>query len=673
MIEKNSTNSIQRPKFNGFTDYYKKRLFSFLKLNLPHLTTSEARMINKAYLTAYKAHLGVQRQGGDHEAYISHPVEVAVIIAKEMGFGPTSIAAALLHDVVEDNINYTHETISKSFNQEIALIVAGVTKITDHGDERKAGVDIENTSSQKKYFKNMLTLIPDDFRVLLIKAADRLHNMRTMDDMPENSQKIKSSENLYIYSRLAGMAGLWNIKSELEDLSFKYLYPLEYNQLVEIKEKNIEKIKKKNQDFQKKLQQLLISDYDFEISTTKRSLYSVWNKIKKYRKEFINVHNYTSTRIIIDVNSKCKNKEIKVKRKIAYDLYLQITSDYYEKDNSLRDWIIHPKQNGFSALVFDVMYNGEWQEIQIMSKKDSIIADRGWINKENAPGLVNLQKQIREDLSEIINTLDGGESTGMLHLFTPKGDIIELPKGSTILDFAFKIHTNLGLKCLGGVIDGQDMKVKRNYILQNTQVVKIIIDENITPKANWLDFVITSRARTSLKNYFKKEETIIYNTKDSKDIQNHYINRKKPFELNSSINFKLAKCCRPVYGDKAMVYKRIDNQLIIHHENCQKALTYRANDSENTTTVLWGKFEGVQTYITEIEVEGTDRIGMLKDIINAITITLEKNINKIKVENQEGFFKGHLEIYVKESKEIKEIIDNLLDIRGMISVIRKFN
>lgn len=673
MPEKNEINSAQRPKFNGFTTYYKKGLFSFLKSNLPRLTPTESRMINKAFVTAYKAHFGVKRKGGDQEAYISHPVEVAVIIAKEMGFGPTSIAAALLHDVVEDNENYTHETITKLFNQDIALIVAGVTKITNHGDEIKAEIDIENTTSQKKYFKNMLTLIPDDFRVLLIKAADRLHNMRTMDDMPENSRKIKSSENLYIYSRLAGMAGLWNIKTELEDLSFRYLYPLEYFQLVEIKEKNIEKIEKKNKEFQKKLQNLLVSDYDFEISTTKRSLYSVWNKMKKYRKEFNNIHNFTSTRIIIDVNNKCKKKEIKVKRKTAYDLYLQITTDYYEKDNSLRDWIIHPKQNGFSALVFDVMYNGEWQEIQIMSKKDSIIADRGWINKENAPGLVNLQKQIREDLSEIINTLDEGKSTSMLDLFTPKGDIIELPKGSTVLDFAFKIHTNLGLTCIGAVIDGKENKVKRNYVLQNTQVVKIIVDENITPKVNWIDFVITSKARTALKNFFKKEETVMYNQKKTKKTHNYNINRKKPFEINSSIDFKLAKCCKPVYGDKAMVYKRIDNQLIIHHENCKKALTFRANDSENTTTVVWGNFENIQTYLTEIEVEGNDRIGMLKDIINVITVTLKKNINKIKVENQEGFFKGNLEIYVKDSSEIQKIIDNLLDINGMITVVRKFN
>lgn len=673
MSEQVGTIKVQRPKFNGFTDYYKKRLFDFLKSKLPRLTTAENRMINKAYATAYDAHWGVLRKGGDKEAYISHPIDVAVIIAQEMGFGPTSITAALLHDVVEDNENYTHETIVKKFNVEIALIVAGVTKITNHGDKGVEDIDIDNISSQKQYFTNMLTLIPDDFRVLLIKVADRLHNMRTMDDMPENSRRIKSSENLYIYSRLAGMAGLWNIKKELEDRSFRYLYPDEYYQLIGIKERHIKGIEKRIKELQSKLANLLVSDYDFEITTNKCSLFNVWNKIKKERKEFVNVHNYTSIRIIIEVNNESRKKEMIVKRKIAYDLYLQITNIYHEKDNSLRDWILHPKQNGFSALIFDVMYLGEWKEIQIMSKKDSIIADKGWINSENAPGLLNLQSQIRDDLSEIINKLDEGKSTKMLHLFTPRGDLVEIQKGATVLDFAFKIHTSLGFKCIGAEIDGKDKRIKRNHVLENTQVVKIIVDDKITPKSSWLDFVITARARIALKNYFKKEKNIIVAPKEKKLKNDYKINRRKPFKINSSIDYKLATCCKPVYGDRAMVYKRNDNQLIIHHENCPKAITYRANDSENTTTVKWGEFNTIHDFITEIEVEGNDRIGMLKDIINVITVDLNKNISKIRVENNNGFFKGKIEIFVKEASEINEITKYLMQIAEMKSVTRNFS
>ncbi len=671
-MSKKKTKTVQRPKFNAFTDYYKSRLYEYLISKLPKLTEKEKQIIKKAYSTAYKAHFNIRRKGGDREAYITHPVEVAIILADEMGFGPTTIAAALLHDVVEDS-KYTIKDINDNFGKIIALIVSGVTKITDHGDKRENNIlPIINNTSQTNYFLNMLTLIPDDFRVLLIKIADRLHNMRTMEDMPKNSRKIKSSENLYIYARLAAMSGLWNIKKELEDLSFKYILPKQYFKLVAIKNQCDKKIKTNIKNFQKQLKEILISDYDFEIKTTDRSLFSIYQKINKYKKGYESIHNVYSTRIIVDVSNKDKRKEKSVKRKVAYNLYLQITDHFYQKDKSFKDWILHPRNNGFSALIFVVMFERKWLEVQILSKKDSIIADKGWINKYNAPGLKNLQTQIKEDMSELVNRLDENKSTQTYQIFTPERDVVELPKGATVLDFAFRIHTNLGLKCFGANIDEKDVKVRINHVLENNNVVKIITNDSVKPKIKWLDYVTTTKAKNAIKKYLKKK--IVKKNKSTKkfneDIDFH---PKKPLEINKNIVFKEATCCKPVLGDDAMAYRTNENKFIIHHESCNKVITIRASDSQNTTTVKWGDFPDDYRFLAEIGVKGEDRLGIMKDLIDVITVKLELNINKIKVENDLGLFKGDIQIFVKNIDVLNKTIDEIKKIDDMYDVFRKIN
>ncbi len=672
MTGKQSSIEMRKPRFRGFTDHYKKRLYAYLLTKIPKLTEKEKHLIRKAYVTAYNAHYGVVRKGGNREAYISHPVEVAIIIADEMGFGPTSIAAALLHDVVEDSDDYSAETITELFNNDISLIVAGVTKITDHGNERN-NVDINDITAQKEYFTNMLKLIPEDYRVLLTKAADRLHNMRTMQDMPENSKRIKSSENLYIYSRLAGMAGLWNIKKELEDRSFMYLYPKEYNEITSIKKRYEPTIKNKIAKLNNKLKDFINSDYDIEIQTTSRSLYSVWEKMKKHKTSFVNIHNFHSTRIIIDINNKDKKKEKLVKRKVAHNLYLQITNRYHEKDRSLRDWILTPRNNGFSALVFDVMFNGEWREIQILSKKDEVIADKGWLDKDNAPGLINLQKQIREDLSQIIDTFEGRKSAETYHFFTPKGDLIELPKGATVLDFAYSIHTDLGSHCIGAIIDGHERKVSRSHILNNTDIVQIITDERVTPKPVWLENIVTARAKIAIKTYLRKEKIVFEKEKHTDSTSEYKISRRKPFEINETIKFTLAGCCKPVFGDKAMIYKRKDGKLIVHHENCRRAIPLRATNSDDTTTVIWGEFPADRTYLTKIELEGKDTPGILHEIITVISSKMNLNMNNFFLQKENDFFTGYLEFFVHNNTKIDMVIDELQKINGILTVYRKFD
>jgi GTP pyrophosphokinase len=663
MIDKNDKYSkkIKKPRSlsNGkITEYYKKRLLVYLLGNLPPFPEEKKEMIKKAYLRAFAAHYGVFRKGGDHEPYITHPVEVALIVANEMGFGATSITAALLHDVLEDCEECNIEEMTDMFGEKVATIVDGVTKIT-----RISG---KEQSKQVETFKKMILSIPKDFRVLLIKVADRLHNMRTMDDMPDYSRRIKSSENLYLYTKIAEMAGFWEIKKELEDRSFRYLFPEEYSKIENLSKKYDSQTLEKIHNFQKILKNSIYNKLDYEIKTVSRSLYSTWQKMLEKKISYKNIHNRFSTRIVIDTPQK-------LARDFSYDFYLQITDFFYEKDRSLRDWIKKPKPNGFRALIFDVMDAGDWREIQIMSKEDDQIATRGLIKgkKMKFPGLekiaIEVEKNIDPAEGTIMDRFKDIINPSKIYVFTPKGENIELPKGATVLDMAFRIHTDLGLKCLGAKINDNEGAKSPNYVLQSSQKVEILTSDSVKPKKEWLDIVKTSRAKKSLNNYFKNTTKKDEHFNDEIEFSN-----KKPLVINDSVKFKLARCCNPIIGDKAMAYKSPNGEIIIHKENCTNAVSLRATDSANTTSVIWEHIDFQQGIWAEIEFEGFDRMGILKDIIQIITSDLEINMKKIYVENFDSIFKGKIEVYVSTVELLNETIKRIQEVENVNKAWRNY-
>ncbi|GCD77399.1 RelA/SpoT family protein [Thermaurantimonas aggregans] len=469
------------------------------------LDNADKKLIRKAFNVAMDAHKGVRRKSG--EPYILHPLEVAIIVSREIGLGPTSIACALLHDVVEDS-EYTLEDIERLFDKTIAKIIDGLTKISFVSD-----MDI---SVQAENFRKMLLTISDDIRVILIKLADRLHNMRTMDDMPAHKQLKIASETLYLYAPLAGRLGLYNIKTELEDLSLKYTEPEVYAEIErKLRETKADDTRYLTQ-FSEKIRELLKNEgLDFTIKYRTKSIYSIRKKMRKQGIPFEEVYDKFAIRIILNSSPEREKADI-------WRVYSIITSHYKPSPERFRDWISAPKSNGYESLHTTVMGpDGHWIEVQIRSKRMDDIAERGyaahWKYKEDASSDAHLEKlieKIRQLLEnpesnavEFVNDFKTNLLSDEIFIFTPKGDLKRLPAGSTPLDFAFEIHTDIGLKTLGAKVNGK--LVPLNYKLQSGDQVEIITSEKQKPKEEWLNHVVTSKAKTKIKSSLREEKRVL--------------------------------------------------------------------------------------------------------------------------------------------------------------------
>jgi GTP pyrophosphokinase len=433
------------------------------------------------------------------EAYIFHPIAVAKIVASEIGLGATGIAAALMHDVVEDT-EITVADIERMFNPKVAQLVEGLTKIS------QVQKDL-NVSMQAENFRKMLLTLNDDVRVILIKLADRLHNMQTMESMPEHKQVKIASETLYIYAPLAHRLGLYNIKSQLEDLGLKYTEPAVYNDIVskikETKEEQDAYIKDISDVLQKSLDE---EGVDYAIKGRPKSIYSIRRKMKAQNVSFDEVYDKFALRIVYKSNPHDE-------KFIAWKIYSIVTDHYRPSPSRLRDWISSPKSTGYEALHITVMGpKGRWVEIQVRSERMDEIAEKGYAAhykyKQGATeesGLdvwLNLLKEALEN-SET-NAVDFVEDFKMnpyakeIFVFTPKGEIKSLPKGATSLDFAFSIHSEIGIKTRGTRVNGK--LVPLNTELKSGDQIEIITSPNQKPTANWLDFVTTSRAKNKIRN-----------------------------------------------------------------------------------------------------------------------------------------------------------------------------
>ncbi|WP_410221148.1 RelA/SpoT family protein [Pedobacter sp.] len=478
-----------------------KRYRALLRACKPTLQKGDKKEIRKAFEMALESHKDMRRKSG--EPYIYHPIAVAQIAAEEIGLGTTSIVCALLHDVVEDT-DITLEDIEREFGKKCAKIIDGLTKIS--------GVFDTNSSLQAENFRKMLLTLADDVRVILIKLADRLHNMRTMDFMPRQKQLKIASETIYLYAPLAHRLGLYAIKSELEDLSMKYLEPDTYKFIAtQLNEKKAERnafIKAFIEPINEILaEQGLVAN----VYGRPKSIHSIWNKMKKKSIPFEEVYDLFAIRIILDSPPEREKAD-------CWKAYSIVTDLYRPNPDRLRDWVSSPKGNGYESLHTTVMGpKGQWVEVQIRTQRMNEIAEKGfaahWKYKEssNDNGLDQWIQKVRELLSNPeSNALDFLDDFKMnlfsdeIFIFTPKGALLQLPLGATALDFAFEIHTDVGARCIGAKVNHK--LVPLSHKLQNGDQVEIITSNKQSPKEDWLNIVVTAKAKSKIKSSLKEEK-----------------------------------------------------------------------------------------------------------------------------------------------------------------------
>lgn len=506
-----------------------KQYKELLKVSYRTLSREDKKLIRSAFDVAVDAHKDQRRKSG--EAYIFHPIAVARIVASEIGLDATSIAAALLHDVVEDNPNYSIDDIQQLFGEAVARIVDGLTKISSLKKDM-------NVSMQAENFRKMLLTLNDDVRVIIIKIADRLHNMQTMEAMRPDKQVKIASETLYIYAPLAHRIGLYNIKTELEDLGLKYTEPEVYNDIL-----NKMKDSKEEQDayigeISKILKTSLNKEgLNYEIKGRPKSIFSIRRKMVKQGVSFDEVYDKFAVRIIY--KSDLENEKF-----LAWKIYSIVTDHFRPNPIRLRDWISSPKSTGYEALHITVMGpKGRWVEVQIRSERMNEIAEKGYAAHFKYKQGDDKGDNLDEWISKLQEALENPESNAVdfveqfklnlyskeIFVFTPKGELKSLPKGATPLDFAFSIHTEVGMKTRGARVNGK--LVPLSHELQSGDQVEILTSESAKPNSNWLDYATTARARSKIKSSLKAETKQI--AEEGKEIL-----RRKLKQLKISLNEK---------------------------------------------------------------------------------------------------------------------------------------
>ncbi|MFN8242739.1 MAG: bifunctional (p)ppGpp synthetase/guanosine-3',5'-bis(diphosphate) 3'-pyrophosphohydrolase [Ferruginibacter sp.] len=498
--------AVNIPAYNLSAEEEKKEILrhyrALLKVLKPKLKPGDKELLRNAFEMAVEAHKTMRRKSG--EPYILHPLAVARICVEEIGLGVRSSLCALLHDTVEDT-DITLEDIRREFGNEVARIVDGLTKISNVMDT--------NTSQQAENFKKILLTLTDDPRVILIKLADRLHNMRTLDSMKREKQLKISSETVYVYAPLAHRMGLYTIKTELEDLSMKYMEPDTYRYIAQKLSDTKRERSKYINDFIRPLKEKLEKGgFDFEIYGRPKSIHSIWNKMKKKGVAFEEVYDLFAIRIIV-------NSPVEKEKEDCWKVYSLITDEYTPSPERLRDWLSNPKSNGYEALHTTVMGpQGKWVEVQIRTKRMNEIAEKGlaahWKYKEGKDDESRFDKwfqQIREALSsQDGNTIDFLQDfkTSFLaeeiYVYTPKGEVKMLPIGATALDFAFSVHTMVGSQCIGAKVNHKLVPI--SHKLRSGDQIEIITSAKQKPNTEWLNFVVTSKAKTKIKDTLKEEK-----------------------------------------------------------------------------------------------------------------------------------------------------------------------
>jgi GTP pyrophosphokinase len=720
-----------------------RRYKDLLKGTYQMLTTADKKVIRKAFDLSVEAHSSQRRKTG--EPYLFHPIAVAKIVAYEIGLGVTSIVSALLHDVVEDT-HYTLEDIEREFGETVARIVNGLTKISRLNKEQDASIQAEN-------FRKMLLTLNDDVRVILIKIADRLHNMQTMDAMPPHKQLKIASETLYIYAPLAHRLGLYNIKTELEDLGLKYTEPEVFNDIYS-------KIKESKEDQDNYIKtftgvienSLKKEGFNYTIKGRSKSIYSIRRKMRVQNVTYDEIYDKFAIRIVYKAEGEQEKFD-------AWKIYSIVTDHFQPNPTRLRDWITQPKSTGYESLHITVMGpDAHWVEVQIRSDRMDEIAEKGYAAhykyknaNEKDSGLDNWLNRLKDSLENPdVNAVDFVENFKLnlyaeeIFVFTPKGDLKAIPKDASALDFAFSIHTEIGMKCRGAKINGKLKPI--SHILKSGDQVDIITANQQKPNIRWLDFVVTARARSRIKAALKDEQKEIANegkeilarklrslklTFDEKTVHelSSFLKLKTSFDLfyrigngsienkqlkdfaaqksNAFFNFfknrikrtssapanntseeitdkydmllfgeeeeqleyKFAKCCNPIPGDKVFGFLTINEGIKVHKKDCPNAVGLQAKYAYRILQAKWIDSTR-QDFRVFLVVSGTDKFGLVNQLTKVISNNMHVNIHNLNISGNQGVFEGKITISVKNNQQLVKLINNIKKIDGIEKVKR---
>ncbi len=649
----------------------------------------ELEVIQKGFEFANEAHKSVRRRSG--EPYILHPIAVAKIAANDIGLGYKSITAALLHDVVEDT-DYTVDDIKNLFGEKIASLVNGLTKIKTLLDN---DAKENNKSLQAENFKRILLLLNDDVRVVLIKLADRLHNCRTIEYMPEYKRNKILSETMYIFIPLAHRLGLYEVKSEMENIWLRYNEPEAYNEISAKINLNVNDKEKEIDEFIAPIDKALKeAGFDFEIKRRVKSTYSIWYKMMSKGITFDQIYDLYAIRIIFTPSTESHESE----RDLCYHIFSIITDIYRYKTDRIRDWVKHPKINGYEALHCTLMSNsGIWMEVQIRSKRMNDIAEKGiaahWIYKQDGfidddqnemDGWLLKVKEIlvNPDINalDLLDIIHNDLQTQDIFVFTPKGDQKRIQNGATALDFAFSIHTDIGIKAIAAKVNMR--LVPLSYILKGGDQVEIITADTESPKVEWLDFLVTRRARNIVTDWLKSNGQIESPTmkpvpKKKKFFSIPWFGTKgkgatEEFVMTDAEGneqkYVIAKCCNPIPGDNVVGFIGDDGVITIHKRTCPAANNQASKFGDRIVMTKWE--ESQESFPVKISLRGLDRIGIINEITRYISFIIGANIREINIKSDEDIFQWFIYMQINNKKSLDQLMKRLNKIEGIQNVMR---
>ena len=682
----------------------------------------ELDLVRKAYDFASHAHKNVRRRSG--EPYILHPIAVAKIVVDDIGLGCKSISAALLHDVVEDT-DYTVEDIRVQFGDKIASLVEGLTKIKTvlDNESRRGHTDIE--SIQAENLKRILLTLNDDVRVVLIKLADRLHNCRTIEFMPEHKRDKILSETMFIFIPLAHRLGLYGVKSELENIWLRYKEPEAYREITERTQRNVAVRDREIDAFIAPIDEALTkAGIRFEIKKRIKTPYSIWFKMQNKHVPFDQIYDLYAVRIIYDP----AKTDPETEKAEAFRIFSLLTGLYGQQPGRYRDWINYPKTNGYEALHCTLMSrSGFWVEVQIRSRRMDDIAEKGiaahWAYKkegyisENDSSMDRWLAKVQAILdSEDVNAL---ELLDIIHkdlvttdivVFTPKGEQKTIQAGSTVLDFAYLIHTQIGNTAIAAKVNMR--LVPLSQVLHSGDQVEIITARTGRPKLEWLQFLQTRHARNVVLDYFrgdraalvKNGETIYrerlraMNVPDSPETLKLFrdyaqINDRNEifFRIGAGIlgpedfrralgerktetpirngKYMLAECCHPIPGDPVVGFKTHDGMIVVHKKSCPIAENMASKHGNLVVAIPDLEMEE-REFPVRLSIRGIDRVGLLNDITGCISVAMGINMTELQFGSKDGVFEGYISMKVKDRKVLESMIAAISKVDGISDVVR---
>ncbi|MBO6081856.1 MAG: bifunctional (p)ppGpp synthetase/guanosine-3',5'-bis(diphosphate) 3'-pyrophosphohydrolase [Bacteroidales bacterium] len=704
---------------------------------------SEMEAIQKAFDFANEAHKNVRRRSG--EPYILHPIAVAKIVVGDIGLGYKSISAALLHDVVEDT-DYTVEDIGRLCGQKVAQLVDGLTKIKTVLDiqDKNSGTDEDTRSLQAENFKRILLTLGDDVRVVLIKLADRLHNCRTIEFMPEYKRDKILSETMFIFIPLAHRLGLYGVKSEMENIWLRYKEPEAYNDIAARINRSMSLHAEEIEEFIRPIEQsLLEKGFNLTVKQRVKTPYSIWRKMQTKGIPFDQVYDLYAIRIIFTPPQNSTETE----RDQCYHIFSIITSLYSYKADRVRDWVKHPKSNGYEALHCTLQgKTGMWVEVQIRSKRMDDIAEKGiaahWAYKkegyvgENDSEMDKWLAKIKEILVspdinalELLDIIHNDLTNTDITVFTPKGEQRSIQKGSTALDFAYQIHTEIGEQAIAAKVNMRLMPL--SCTLHSGDMVEIITAEDGRPHQEWLSFLQTRHARNKVMDYFRATEYESIVAKGREDMAKAFeaagieltqriANKvaadngfnhagellfrcglgmvdmamlasiakerenkaqagpkgkfdRTAFEIGSETDgyhYIIADCCRPIAGDPVVGFLDPDGHTVtVHKKACTVAEALASKYGDRIVMPYWNNTRS-QSFLVRIALKGLDRMGLVNEITRYISHVMVVNIKKLSIGSDQGIFDGYIDLQVHDRDVLEELIKRLRSIKGIQSVQR---